>query len=212
MNKETSRVGVFIIESLSFSNEKADLFEGKMLSNILQLNQIANEYYYIRTKQELEEVIKEFQKSNLRYLHISCHGAEKAIALTLDDVPYNDLGIILKPYIKKRRIFLSACSSVNNHIAAAVIPRGECYSIIGPTNDIEFRDANIMWSSFYHLMFKGNAEYMLRDDLIKNIQKIVNTFGQPMTYYSWSKSKGVKRTGFKVQTTTTTINESTQLE
>jgi len=205
-------VGVFIIESLRISEEERDLYEGRVISNILHLNGIKNKYYYIRTAREFQEILQLFQKSNYKYLHISCHGADNAIKLTLDTISYLELGNILTPLIKDKRIFLSACSSVNHHIAAAVIPKGQCYSIIGPTNDIEFRDATIVWSSFYHLMFSANSKNMMREDLIKNIQKIVNTFEQPMTYYSRSASKKIKVKQFVTQATKTTITEEQQLK
>ena len=111
---------------------------------------------------------------------------------TLDEITYKELGDILKDALYKKRLFLSACSAVNQKLAAAVIPLSECYSIIGPDKDIAFRDATIMWASFYHLMFNENSDNMLREGLIKNLHKVVDTFGQSLNYYSISKSKGIK--------------------
>ena len=212
MSGSDSIPGVFIIESLQITDEEKDLYEGKVISNILRLNKVKNRYFYIRTTQEFREVIKLFHKSKFRYLHISCHGAKDSIALTLDQIGYAELGILIQPYLRDKRLFLSACSSVNYKIAAAIIPKSQCYSLIGPENDIEFRDATIVWASFYHLMFKENATVMLREDLIKNIQKVVNTFQEPMIYYSRSKTKKVKRKLIQVQETRTTITEAAQIE
>jgi hypothetical protein len=211
MSEIESIPGVFIIESLQLDNEKDQLFEGKIIANILNLSKVRNTYYYIRTLKEFKKILGLFRDSKYRYLHISCHGSDGGIALTFDDIKYTALGDILQPYLFDKRLFLSACASVNNESAVAIIPKGQCYSFIGPVKNIEFRDAAIVWASFYHLMFKANATKMVRDDLIKNIQKIVNAFEQPMNYFSRSKTKKVKTKIINVQETKTIINEADQL-
>ena len=188
---------VFIIESLTFDNEEKNLFEGRILSEILMLNKIESQYFYIRTKKEFKKVIEFFDESNYRYLHISCHGGENSLWTTLDKISYNELGTILKNSLIKKRLFLSACSSVNEEIAKAIIPKTQCYSIIGPNKEIAFSDATIMWASFYHLMFNTNSENMNREGILKNLQKVVDTFEESLNYYSISKSLGIKNTIFK---------------
>lgn len=199
--KETTEPKVFIIESLDFDDEDNHRYEGLIISDILCLSNIECKYYYIRTKQELIEVINLFDKSNYRYLHISCHGGENqdSIWTTLDEISFKELGTILDPNLYHRRLFLSACSVVNMELAKEVIPKTECYSIIGPRHDIEFRDSAIMWASFYHLMFRENSDKMLREHLVQNLQKIVNAFGAPFDYYSHSRSEGIKKKLFDVR-------------
>ena len=68
-----TEASVFIIESLEFEQEDADKFEGKFLSQILNLLDVDYIYYYIRTKAELKEVLKKFGNSKFRYLHFSFH-------------------------------------------------------------------------------------------------------------------------------------------
>ena len=65
-----TKPNVFIIESLDFDDEKNNMYEGKVLSQILELNGIESEYYYIRTKQELDEIVDKFEDSGYRYLHL----------------------------------------------------------------------------------------------------------------------------------------------
>ncbi len=193
-NNEITQPKVFIIESLTFKNEEENLFEGYIISRILKLSDIESKYYYIRTKKEFKEVIHLFHKSNYRYLHISCHGGEDSIWTTIDEISFYEFGTILKSNLYHKRLFLSSCSVVNKKLANEIIPTSECYSIIGPKNDIEFRDAAIMWASFYHLMFKQNSKKMVRSGIVKNLQKIVNTFDQPLNYFSISKRCGFKQT------------------
>lgn len=176
---------VFIIESLDFEDEENNLFEGHIISNILNLSCIETKYFYVRTKIEFRKVIEIFENSNYRYLHISCHGGENndSIWTTMEEIPFAELSEILEFSLYKKRLFLSACSVVNKKLAEEVIPKTECISIIGPKNDIEFPDATIMWSSFYHLMFKKDSNRMLRKDVVESMQKVVNAFGTPLSYH-----------------------------
>lgn len=189
-----SKPSVFIIESLSFNDEKNERFEGKFLSHILKLGGIETEYYYIRTKKELKETLNIFYDSKYRYLHISCHGDKKSFALTLDEISYEEFGDLLEAHLYKKRLFLSACSATNRHLAKIVIPKSNCNSIIGPAADIEFNDAAIIWAAFYHLIFKANGKSMKRADILPILRKLVKTFDVGMNYYSVSKQKisGVK--------------------
>ena len=87
------------------------------------------------------------------------------------------------------------------HLAENVIPNSGCYSIIGPSNDIEFNDAAIIWAAFYHLIFKANPKAMKRADILPVLKKLVKTFGVAMNYFSTSSSRksGVKGTIIKMK-------------
>lgn len=197
MKQKTTEPKVFIIESLEFDDEEKGRYEGSILSDILRLSGIQTQYFYIRTSKELNEVLDIFQKSGYRYLHISCHGGENSIWTTLDEITYDELGLTLKNKLEKKRLFLSACSVVNKDMAKTIIPQTKCYSIIGPARDIGFNDAAIMWAAFYHLMFKENSTSMIREGLLKNLQKVVDTFGEPLNYFSISKSREFKQNSIK---------------
>lgn len=207
-DNETTEPKVFIIESLDFEDEEKNLFEGQIISSILRLSNIESKYYYVRTKKEFEKVIGLFYDSNYRYLHISCHGGAKkdSIWTTIDEIPFKELGNILEHNLYRKRLFLSACSVVNKKLAEEVIQKTQCFSIIGPKNDIAFRDAAIMWASFYHLMFKKNSKKMIREGLIQNMQKVVNTFSEPLNYFSISRSQGFKNDLIKPNLTATNID------
>ncbi len=187
---------VFIIESLTFEDEQKERFEGKFLSHILKLGGIKTQYFYIRTKKEFKEVLNKFYDSKYRYLHISCHGDRKSLAFTLDDITHEEFGQLTEVYLYKKRLFLSACSATNRHLAEKVIPKSSCFSVIGPASDIAFDDAAIIWASFYHLIFKANGRAMKRNDILPTLKTLVKTFDVGMNYYSISKSRksGVKGT------------------
>lgn len=183
---------VFIIESLTFDDEKDKRFEGKFLSQILHLSGKKPMYYYIRTKKELQKVLELFEQSTYRYLHLSCHGSKTSIYTTLDRIPFRKLGQLIRPYLRKKRLFISACSAVNSRLARNVIPSSGCISVIGPVIDIEFRDAAIIYASFYHLMFKKSPSKMTRGDVMSILQKVADTFEISLNYFSISKRYGFK--------------------
>jgi hypothetical protein len=177
-----TRPGVFIIESLRFDDETEGRCEGRILRDILRLSGKEAEYWYVRTWKELkEEIFQRFWDSGLRYLHISCHGSSTSISLTLDDVSFDDFGAEIKHYLSERRLFMSACEVVNEHLRDAVMPGSDCYSLIGPDEEIYFHDAVIMWASFYHLMLR-NADSMKATDIRKTLKLLENTFGQRFAY------------------------------
>ena len=60
----------------------------------------------------------------------------------------------MRPFLNNRRFFVSACDVVNDGLASAVLPNSGCHSLIGPNYPINMDDAVLMWSSFYHLMFR----------------------------------------------------------
>lgn len=178
---------VFVIESVDFGDEKENRREGQILTGILNLAGKNTAYFYIRTRKELEAVLAKFAESNFRYLHISCHGGTNKIYMTLDDLPLDEFGRIVKPYLKNRRLFLSACEATNKKLAGAVIPHSGCYSLIGPKGDIDFGDAAMVWASFYHIMFQRNSDAMKGSDIRPVLTRICSTFGVSMRYFRSSK-------------------------
>jgi hypothetical protein len=189
---EVTKPEVFIIESLTFEDENLQRFEGSFLSQILRLAGKEPKYYYIRTEKELRKVLKLFQQSGYRYLHISCHGSKKSIYTTLDVIPFSRFGKLMRPYLKNKRLFISACSAVNSQLARNIIPSSRCISIIGPFTDVEFRDAAIIYASFYHLMFKKDPKRMTRSDVILILKKVADTFGISFNYCSISRKYGFR--------------------
>ena len=147
-----NRYGVFIIETLSLEDEKNGRLDGQILKDILDLCEIPNDYYYIRTSHELEEIINEFEESKLRYLHLSCHASESQIAFTFENLFFREVAEIIGSKLKNKRIFISACEASNFEFAKCIIPKFGCTSLIGSPDKINFDKAAVFWSSFYHLM------------------------------------------------------------
>ena len=112
-NRNRTKTAVFLLESNTLSDEKSGDSEGEILSRILHLNRVETEYYYFRTKRELRKLLKEFENSTFRYLHIACHGDSDGMATTFDDLSFPELSKLLAPFIYRRRVFFSACGVTN---------------------------------------------------------------------------------------------------
>ncbi|MGO4470123.1 hypothetical protein, partial [Pseudoduganella sp. RAF53_2] len=142
---------VFIIESLHPTDEGNGHFEGVMLSHVLRLHGKVPEYHYVRTRKQFEQAVVAFGDSNYRYLHISAHGNRAGLCTTnRDDIDYDDLGVMLRPHMEGKRLFVSSCEMVHKDLAASVISESGCYSVTGPTKKIYFSDSALVWASVYH--------------------------------------------------------------
>jgi len=179
---------VFIIESLRFGDEEKGYYEGQIISDILRLNKKQSKYYYIRTKKELTAVLRKFHDSNYRYLHLSCHANNQEMRTTLDSIPFDELSTVLRPYLRERRLFVSACEMTNTNLANLLLPDSGCLSLMGPAATIKFSDAAIIWASLYHLMFSHDRDIMKRNMLVLTGKALTTLFGVPLNFY-WYSSK-----------------------
>lgn len=187
--RSRSRSDVFIIESLTPADECVGRLEGDTISHLLRLHGKSPEYRYVRTRSQFIEAVEQFASSNYRYLHISAHGNHHGLCTTnLEEINYGELGDLLAPSLEERRLFLSACSMVHDDMARKIIPKTGCYSIVGPTEDIEFTVAAVFWPSIYHLMFSANDKAMKRAELRKNLRKVSKLFDVDIGYFSFSSS------------------------
>jgi hypothetical protein len=184
-----THASLFIIESVNFEDEEHGRLEGEILSRMLWLSGKETDYRYIRTRQELVAVLQHFQTSGRRYLHVSCHGNEEALATTLNEIPFGELGRLLRPFLRGRRLFVSACQAVNDDLADALMRRTGCFSIVGPATDIGFDEAAVMWAAFYYLMFKKNPKAMNTRTIKAVLRQLSETFAVPMTYLQRTDTK-----------------------
>ena len=184
---------VFIIESLHHENEEGRVREGKVLSEILHLAGKESKYYYIRTRSELAWALNLFEKSKYRYLHISCHANDEAMDTTLDEIGFDELGPMLAPYLKGKRLFLSACSMASENLARSISLKSGYISILGPNEPVDFHDAAIFWASFYHRMFALQQTTMSTLNLLKTSSMLSTVFGIPLNCFFPIDGKRRKR-------------------
>ncbi|HUH74958.1 MAG TPA: hypothetical protein VLZ75_11215 [Chitinophagales bacterium] len=184
--------GVFIIESMDLDNEVNGKLDGYTLKTILDLCEIPNQYFYIRTKLELEKVIEIFTDSNFGFLHIACHGNENSIMLTFEELDFEELEEIIGDHLHHRRLFLSACKAARFELAEHFIPKYHCYSVIGTPENIDYDKAAVFWSSFYYLMFDLNQVNMPQRDLWPILDNVSKSFNLKLNYFSIINIKSLR--------------------
>jgi hypothetical protein len=159
-------------------------------------------YHYVRTVTEFEHFIGEFAKSDYRYLHISCHGSKHGVSTTLGRMTNAEFAKIVGPKLNEKRLFLSTCLASTQAMADAVFSNGKCTSLAGPTGKINFDDSVILWTSFYHLMFKANNKAMKRDLIKETMAKCALLVGKEMNFYVPRRGKSAVHTIIPAHTPT----------
>ncbi len=173
------RAEVYIIESL----QEDDHREGEVIYRTLRMAGKEPIYRYIRTIDELDHFVDDFEDSEYRYLHVSCHGSRGGIATTLSEIPTATFAKIVGPALDKKRLFMSTCLAATMEMATAVFAEGGATSVAGPTNSINFDDSVILWSSFYHLMFKTDFKRMKRNHIKENLAKAGLLVGEKINFF-----------------------------
>jgi hypothetical protein len=181
---------LFIIESLDPDDEGNGRFEGPNIAHVARLHRKQPTYRYVRTRKQFAEAISEFHGSHYRYLHISAHADCEGIGTTNgDEISNVELGQMLGKQFAARRLFLSACEVVHKRMAADIIPKTRCYSVVGPRRAIGFAEAVVFWPALYHLMFTIAPEGMKRRALADNLRKVAALFEVEIGYYARSQSR-----------------------
>jgi hypothetical protein len=115
---------------------------------------------------------------------LSCHGNPTTIGLTLDRLRFAEFATDVGPFLRNRRLFLSARAVVNEDLAKLVIPGSGCHSVIGPRKTIYFDDSVLMWASFYHLMFRDPEVDAMKGGKIRwALRRIRHAFGIEFDYF-----------------------------
>ena len=176
---------LFIVESLTLNDEKHARQEGDMISRMLHhAGKRETKFYYIRTSRELRKFIKVFAKSKHRYLHISCHANDVEFDTTFDAVSYEQFGRMLRPHLRGKRVFVSACEMANRSLAGELFRNSGLVSLIGPREAINFDDSAAFWVSSYHLMFKADHYGMKRRTLKKRIYQLSEVYDVKINYFT----------------------------
>lgn len=174
------KADVYIIESLHEDDDR----EGDVISKTLKMAGKEPIYRYVRTAQELQHFVDDFEDSQYRFLHISCHGSKRGITTTLDHLTTEEFAAIVGPALDGKRLFMSTCLAATIEMAGAVFRAGKATSLAGPKNEIYFDDSVILWTAFYHLMFKTDADKMRRTHIKENLAKVGLLVDQKINFYN----------------------------
>jgi hypothetical protein len=157
------------------------------LSDILDASGIIRTYHHVENRDELEMRIEEFNNSNCRYLHISCHANDTCIRLTNECLTNEEFASILQGKLNHKRLFLSACGASNLDLASLIIRDG-AYSLVGSPETIRSEKAALLWASFFQAVQRGDQNVMKKKDIKIVLEQCVDLFGIPIDYYSYIKA------------------------
>lgn len=90
---------------------------------------------------------------------------------------------MLAPHVKGRRVFLSTCLATNSVFAKELLLKSGCFSVLGPAGKINFDDAVIFWTAFYHCRFKQNPKSMKRKDVEDTAALCANLVGEQFRFF-----------------------------
>lgn len=177
VKRKRTTATVCIVESLELLQEDT-LREGEIIARTLRLSGKQTHYTYLRSNRELEIFVDEFGKSEHRYLHISCHGNKGAFYTTTGEIPAAKFAKMLAPHVRGRRVFLSVCLAAKSVFATRLLENSECLSVVAPVGRIDFDDAAIFWTAFYHLMFKKSPGSMNLAAMERTVQQCAELVGE----------------------------------
>ena len=181
-----TKAEVYIIESLDFDDEEHRK-EGEIISKKPGLSG-KNLYIGMSERRENFSIfIEDFEASRYRYLHISCHGNNDVIALTLEQYDNLSFSKAVGSKLDGRLLFISACGATTRNLAECLFQEAECRSLAGPKSNINFDDAAIFWTSFYHLMFKREAKSMSTRNIIGSSMVLGWTLAEQFNLFYKSK-------------------------
>ncbi len=121
---------VFIIESLTKTDEVKHRYEGQRLAELLRLSGKNPKYFYFQSKSELPHLLKLFKISDYRYLHVSCHASSDIVATTNENLSHAEFAKIFKGYLKLKRVFSQRASSAMNHLLSAWLKQTKACALL----------------------------------------------------------------------------------
>jgi hypothetical protein len=186
--------GVYIIESL----EEGDFKDGNNLHKILKISHIASVYKWAKSIEHFEELLKDFRKSNFRYLHLSCHANGSGIEVNGENISNQEFQIMLGD-LNNKRIFISACKAANRELATLLICKSGALSLVGTPIDVDFDVAAILWPAFYYVMKGLDEKKMPNEHLKKTLKECVDLLKVPINSYSKIKDDQTHIRRFKIR-------------
>jgi len=150
---------------------------------------------YIASMTEYHDELVERKQKPL-FIHFACHGNMDCLGFGKDDVKWDELGELLLPTFRSKykgdiSICLSACEASHNTLSEyfkkAVDQKKTSAPpsyIISTENELEWDDAAVAWTIFYHKLNK-----MERDDVRNKLDDIYEMGIAGLHYKRWIKDK-----------------------
>lgn len=173
-----TRSDVFIIESLP----ETDPHDGKILCDALKFSNKTPRYCSVQNSDEFENALLQFQDSNYRYLHISCHGERDRVSFA--DGGWSDdrdfAGMFHSLSLPVVRVFFSACLLGRKDFSEKIIRANSAiHSIVAPCPKVKFTLSLAFWIAFYTTIFDRDSDRMSIKNILDAVRSNTDHFGFP---------------------------------
>lgn len=179
---------VFIIESLGADDMNNNRCDGKILESQLKLIGANPIYRYALNLSDMRKALLEFDKSEYRFLHVSCHGDADKVLLAANPrgETYVDFSRCFEGVAALSRITFSACRLGNYKLFETFyeINRG-VHSLAAPIKDLPFKFASLYWAVFYTKLMdecRSSNNHVHRTFIEGVFPRLSKALGVPMRY------------------------------
>ena len=177
---------LFIIESLSVADERAERYEGRALRDSLRIVGQTPLYVYVRDSKELKQAIELFRHSCYRFLHVSCHGSSTSLFTTLEEISNDELANLFSPHLRNRRVFFSSCFAGAGNLSAKLQEKNKgLNSVAAPLDEIQFSTATAFWTAFYTRAYIDNPMSMKAADVKRSLLHLCKYFKIRIAWSYW---------------------------
>jgi hypothetical protein len=85
------------------------------------------------------------------------------------------------------------CSAESTFARELLKTQKDCLSVLAPVGTINFDDAAIFWTAFYHLIFKENPDSMNRSVIERTVAQCAKLVGEKFRFF-YDDGKFVSKT------------------
>jgi hypothetical protein len=173
----TTRLGVFIAESLSPSDFYEWQLDGFAANEVLRIQDRLTQYRIVLTRALLKRAIHEAAAGSFRIFHLSCHGDRDGIRLTDgDDVDWLSLAHMLWPLAADDRcVVMASCGGGHFDFTKALLKANSKFGyVFGSTHKdgIGFADSCLAWSVLYRDLIENGFGKETFKKAVNTINKI----------------------------------------
>ena len=186
--KKKSVAEVFIIESLGADDVNNNRCDGKILESQLKLLGSKPKYRYVLNLSDLRKALLEFDKSEYRFLHMSCHGSEDKVFLAADQngETYEEFSRCFAGFTALSRITFSACRLGNYKLFDTFFGLNKgVQSLAAPIKDLPFQSASLYWAAFYTKLMdecRSSNNHVHRDFIEYIVPRLSRALGVSMRF------------------------------
>lgn len=203
---------IFVLESPDPIDALQERSEGAALTTIAKLIGHEALSFFVRSKREMKETCgyvcsldtdhdARDEPDRTLCLHISAHGNKGEIGLGADDVSWDDLAVILKPFMTERMrhrgrrvVVLSACDAEHQQLSKAIetmVKSGECEAppayLFCASGRVPWHSAAVGWTLFYHLL--PDIDLDDRREVQDVLNRIKGVGVSHFYYFRWDSNK-----------------------